>query len=286
MATELNRKDIIDCLRNWRISYEVTGNAVVIDKSIQELVGEGRLSWFSYSASNDFENNDNCSQLNYDARSALIALWGIKNSLSIEHNEYWDAIRTRIFNGFTKVFLSELSAILAETDPSVKKTKLLPFILKCEQCFQRSQNNLFVNYAKEAKKADVEIDNWIQMKVHQEVGYTPHPDIDAISDNFLNLIADSKAIPAPHPGSYHIEQQDNSNMTGLKMWYSKYGWQTHLVAMLIIGGLFYVFFSDYESLWLIECLLAIALTNLLIWFYFKFFYREHTNNTNNLPPSV
>lgn len=282
MITETRRKEIIDCLHNWKISYQITGNQNVINKCITELVGENQLIWFNYSQYDDFENNEDCKKIEFDAKKVLIEFLNLRNASNTSQNDSWDTIRNRVFKAFERSFPNRLCEIIGQANPTLKRNELIEFIKSCENCYRVTQSDTFVKLSKDAKKVDLQLNDCIQAKAFSEISDLDCNDIKDISDNFIRLIADPKTIviKPPLPIEYIIQQQDEGNIHWLKSWYSKYGWQTHIVILIIIGSIFYRKFYDYESFWLIELLLAIALTNLLIGIYFKFFYQERIQNKN------
>ena len=283
MITETRRKEIIDCLHNWKISYQITGNQNVIDKCITELVGENQLTWFYYSQYDEFENNEDCKKIGFDAKKALIEFLNLNNTSNIIQNDSWDTIRKRVFKGFDKSFTNKLNGIIGETNTSYKRNQLIEFIKDCENCYRITQSNTFVILAKDAKKVDLQLNDWIQAKAFSEIGDFDNNVIKEISDNFIKLIADPKTIvvtPQP-PYEYVIQKQDKGNIHWIKSWYSKYGILTHIIAFIILGSLTYWKFYENEYIWLFECLFVIGLINLLIAIYFYFFYKERMQNNNS-----
>lgn len=281
MTTELNRRaTIIECLNNWKISYQVTGNQKVIDNCICELVGENQFTWFQYSETDEFVNINECEELNFDARQELIEFLKIKNNSNPDLNDNWDSIRKRIFNRIAKSFFDKKSEIIGQINGSLKTTQLITFIKKCEHCYFISQNETFIHLAKDVKKVDFQINDWIQAKAYSETANTNNDVIDSISNDFINLLADPKMNIVVPPPPYTIEQKDDKDKHWLKAWYSKYGLWAHSITFVIISCFFFRSFYYEESFWFLETLLFLALVNLLITIYFRFFFREIVQDKN------
>lgn len=279
MTTETRRREtIIECLRNWKISYQVTGNQTVIDKCMRELLGENKLSWFQYSEAEEFVNTEECDQLGFDAKTELIEFLKLKSNANSPQNDSWDTIRRRVFNRIAQTFSDKMSEIVRETNGSAKTNDLIAFIKQCEHCYRISQNDSFIQLAREAKKVDFRVNDWIQAKAYNEIVDVPNSTIDGLNDSFIKRLADPKETIVTLPPPYVIEQNDDKNTGWLKTWYSKYGLMTHVIIFIVVSGFFLWLTDKKESFWLLECVLAATLANLLIMLYFKFFYQERVQN--------
>lgn len=274
---ESKRKDIIECLRDWKASFKVTQNQTDIDKCLRELVGEGQLTWFAYSELNDFEDNAACKTEGFEAHKELVEVWTLKNTPEVKTS--WEDIRKQIYKSFPKSFSEELGSITGNSDGVTKRNQLIEFIQKCEKCFVLTHDDAFVKLGNEAKKIDLTLNDWIQSKAHNEVGGFSHVAISGISDDFLKRIADAQTIlPARPEPTYIIEPQIENPNTPWQKFYLENGLWIHLGVFLISSFVFYSLYYKEETFWILEVVLAIAVLNAMILAYFHFFYRERGGN--------
>ncbi len=273
MTEETRRREIIiDCLHNWKISFQVTGNQALIDKSINILVGENQreLEWFQYSQIDEFVNIEECERLGFDAKNELNELLKLKNN----QNDSWDNIRKKVFKRFAdQTFPSKLNAITGEVNGSEKRNKLIMFIKQCENSYLISQNEMFIQLAKNAKKVVFQVNDWIQSRAYDEIGVINNPTTGEISNNFIKLIAEPKIETVILPPSYIIEEKDNVDKNSFKIWYLKYGLLMHICIFCFCSIIYWLIFG-WDSFLLLVFILATLLANLLLAIWFSFFYRE------------